>query len=232
MIKYILPYIFALSALPFILVGCSDGDDYNYPPVRLELVDLFFDAEGGVDYVVLNNNRQYTPQYRYGLLSETPDNSIRGLSHLQFDESGNNLVRMYNFAPVAVLDASRIYNVEDDGTIIDVSRVWVSNDKYINIDLKVPEIDGEQHLGESLMRSIHTLGIKVLERSEKSASIELMHNSESSSVVGNREQLLFSINLDALIADDSDKFTVKLIIPLADGSHFEKILRIIDRDEA
>lgn len=121
------------------VVGCKD-DEYVYPNVLTEMVDIRTDSSGKLSYLNTDTGKSYQINERSGLEGFTPDSIYRTLSIFEpiSDETKDLSATLYScqfvISVVPVAEETFKDGIKTDP--LDIDRIWRSG-KYINMVLDV-----------------------------------------------------------------------------------------------
>ena len=121
------------------VVGCKD-DEYVYPNVLTEMVDIRTDSSGKLSYLDTDTGKSYQINERSGLEGFTPDSIYRTLSIFEpiSDETKDLSATLYScqfvISVVPVAEETFKDGIKTDQ--LDIDRIWRSG-KYINMVLDV-----------------------------------------------------------------------------------------------
>lgn len=121
------------------VVGCKD-DEYVYPNVLTEMVDIRTDSSGKLSYLDTDTGKSYQINERSGLEGFTPDSIYRTLSIFEpiSDETKDLSATLYScqfvISVVPVAEETFKDGIKTDP--LDIDRIWRSG-KYINMVLDV-----------------------------------------------------------------------------------------------
>lgn len=138
---------FLLSFLfPLLLSACSD-DDYVYPNVLTDMVDLHTDDTGTVRYLITDQGNEWRIQSRTGLDGLAPDTLYRTVTMyapLTESDAAEKEAMLYNtqlvLSPIP-LPEEKFKEVKTDP--VEIQSIWRSG-KYLNLILQVKAKD-QQH---------------------------------------------------------------------------------------
>lgn len=138
---------FLLSFLfPLLLCACSD-DDYVYPNVLTDMVDLKTDDTGTVRYLITDQGNEWRIQSRTGLDGLAPDTLYRTVTMyapLTESDAAEKEAMLYNtqlvLSPIPLPEA-KFKEVKTDP--VEIQSIWRSG-KYLNLILQVKAKD-QQH---------------------------------------------------------------------------------------
>lgn len=131
-------YIALLSCI--IAISSCKEDEYVYPSVFTEFVDIKTDASGKLAYINIDDGSTFQIKDRSGIEGFTPDSTYRSLSIYEIlDESnGANLVRLYScqfvISVVPTTEDKFTKGIKTDP--LDIDRIWRSGN-YINMVLDI-----------------------------------------------------------------------------------------------
>lgn len=167
-IKYYILFLCSMS----VFTACKD-EEYVYPNVLTEMVDIKTDSSGKLSYIDTDYGSSYKINERSGLEGFTPDSVYRTLSIFETSDSESNNMSATLYSCQFVISA--IPSTEDKFTDgiktdpLDIERIWRSGD-YINMVLDVKAKD-KTHI-------INFIDYGINENSDGSStmSITLFHN--------------------------------------------------------
>ena len=139
-------YIALLSCI--IAISSCKEDEYVYPSVFTEFVDIKTDASGKLAYINIDDGSTFQIKDRSGIEGFTPDSTYRSLSIYEIlDESnGANLVRLYScqfvISVVPTTEDKFTKGIKTDP--LDIQSVWKSGN-YINLIL-LPMAKEKSHI--------------------------------------------------------------------------------------
>lgn len=135
-------YILFLCCMS-VFTACKD-EEYVYPSVLTEMVDIKTDSSGKLSYIDTDYGSSYKINERSGLEGFTPDSVYRTLSIFETLDSESNSMSATLYSCQFVISA--IPSTEDKFTDgiktdpLDIERIWRSGD-YINMVLDVKTKD-------------------------------------------------------------------------------------------
>lgn len=135
-------YILFLCCMS-VFTACKD-EEYVYPNVLTEMVDIKTDSSGKLSYIDTDYGSSYKINERSGLEGFTPDSVYRTLSIFETLDSESNSMSATLYSCQFVISA--IPSTEDKFTDgiktdpLDIERIWRSGD-YINMVLDVKAKD-------------------------------------------------------------------------------------------
>lgn len=135
-------YILFLCCMS-VFTACKD-EEYAYPSVLTEMVDIKTDSSGKLSYIDTDYGSSYKINERSGLEGFTPDSVYRTLSIFETLDSESNSMSATLYSCQFVISA--IPSTEDKFTDgiktdpLDIERIWRSGD-YINMVLDVKAKD-------------------------------------------------------------------------------------------
>lgn len=135
-------YILFLCCMS-VFTACKD-EEYVYPSVLTEMVDIKTDSSGKLSYIDTDYGSSYKINERSGLEGFTPDSVYRTLSIFETLDSESNSMSATLYSCQFVISA--IPSTEDKFTDgiktdpLDIERIWHSGD-YINMVLDVKAKD-------------------------------------------------------------------------------------------
>lgn len=138
-IKHYILFLCCMSAF----TACKD-EEYVYPSVLTEMVDIKTDSSGKLSYIDTDYGSSYKINERSGLEGFTPDSVYRTLSIFETLDSESNSMSATLYSCQFVISA--IPSTEDKFTDgiktdpLDIERIWRSGD-YINMVLDVKAKD-------------------------------------------------------------------------------------------
>lgn len=134
-IKHYILFLCFMSAF----TACKD-EEYVYPNVLTEMVDIKTDSSGKLSYIYTDHGSSYRINERSGLEGFTPDSVYRTLSIFETPDSESNGMSATLYSCQFVI--SVIPSTEEKFTDgiktdpLDIERIWRSGD-YINMVLDV-----------------------------------------------------------------------------------------------
>ncbi len=129
----------------FLLVSCKE-DDYVYPNVLTEFIDVQTDDTGTITYLVADNGSRYAVQPREGLDGLKADTLYRTISIYEFlsAESAENEAEVILYSSYQVLSPDPIATSDFKDSIytdpVDIQSIWLSGN-YLNMILQVHRKD-------------------------------------------------------------------------------------------
>lgn len=161
--------LIAALMLGMTFVGVSCSDEYNYPDVLTEFVDIHTSAEGVIDELHTDAGDKYAVKFREGLGGLVADSIYRSVSVYQLlpEEEGDTAVKLYSsllimaYKPV-VADAFQ-EGIKTDA--VDVQSIWRAG-KYLNMVL-LPKVKEEKHAfhfieeGITVEEGVRTLNLRL-----------------------------------------------------------------------
>lgn len=154
------------------IVGCKD-DEYVYPNVLTEMVDIKTNSSGKLSYIDTDTGKSYLINERIGLEGFTPDSVYRTLSIFEplDNENGDLTATLYScqFVISIVPTAEEEFKDGIKTDPLDIDRIWRSG-KYINMVLDVMGKD-KTHILNFVDK-----GIKDNEDGSKTLTITIFHN--------------------------------------------------------
>lgn len=131
-------YISLLSCI--MLVSSCKKDEYVYPDVLTEFVDMETDNSGRLSYINRDNGDEYLINKRSGLDGFTPDSTYRALSVFEPSENndGNATATLYScqFVISVIPSAEDRFPKGIKTDPLDIDRIWQSGN-YINMVLNI-----------------------------------------------------------------------------------------------
>lgn len=138
----ILPFL-----LPLLLGACSGDDDYVYPNVLTDLIDLKTDDTGTGRYLITDEGTEWRIQSRTGLDGLVPDTTYRTVTMyapVTGEEATEKEAVLYNtrqvISPVPLPEA-KFKEIKTDPVAI--QSIWRSGN-YLNLILQV-KVKDQQH---------------------------------------------------------------------------------------
>ncbi len=161
--------LIAALMLGMTFVGVSCSDEYNYPDVLTEFVDVHTSAEGVIDELHTDAGDKYAVKFREGLGGLVADSIYRSVSIYQLlpEEEGDATVKLYSslliiaYKPV-VADAFQ-EGIKTDA--VDVQSIWHAG-KYLNMVL-LSKVKEEKHAfhfieeGITVEEGVRTLNLRL-----------------------------------------------------------------------
>ena len=129
-----------------IILGCivtfssCKKDEYVYPSVLTELVDIKTNSSGKLSYIQSDNGDMYQIMERSGLEGFTPDSTYRALSIFEPGESSNDFftAKVYScqFVISVIPSPADKFDKGIKTDPLDIDRIW-SSGNYINMVLDI-----------------------------------------------------------------------------------------------
>ncbi len=141
MLRNWLTYLF----VSVVVMGCSDDDDYRFPPMHTELAEVRIDGAKNVSEVVLDDGRIYSADRK--ISSNVADTTLRCLCSYSIDDSGSQeSFKIYSISTV-VSSLPRPYSSyqNHDSDPVDLLSQWESA-RYINAFIGYKTTDNGNHL--------------------------------------------------------------------------------------
>lgn len=115
-------------------------DEYVYPSVLTELVDIKTNSSGKLSYIQSDNGDMYQIMERSGLEGFTPDSTYRALSIFEPGESSNDVftAKVYScqFVISVIPSPADKFDKGVKTDPLDIDRIW-SSGNYINMVLDI-----------------------------------------------------------------------------------------------
>lgn len=151
--------IYLIYLLCIILLGGCKEDEYVYPSVLTELVDIRSNSSGRLSEIISDNGNVYTINERNGLEGFVPDSIYRTLSIFEPDSYSN--ATLYSCQLVLSMKPEKPEYFKDGMKTdpLDIQRIWQSG-KYINMVLVIQGKDkphGFHFMEEGIDNNILTL---------------------------------------------------------------------------
>lgn len=199
---FFLPFVFLL-----LLCACND-DDYVYPSVLTDMIDLQTDETGTARYLVTDEGTRWRIQARTGLDGLVPDTTYRTVTmYAPLTDTGTTEkeARLYNtqlvISPVP-LPESRFEEIKTDPVAI--QSIWRSGD-YLNLILQVKAKD-RQH-------SYHFIENGLEDRNGKRTLCLTLYHDSNNDIEGFNRKVYLSVPLwaytDRLESGDEIVFRIR-----------------------
>lgn len=161
-----------------VIYSCSNKNDYEYPPVKMEYLSADIGSDGTVSSILTDDETRYLVVENLSSFNSVADSTIRVVSYYEIETVADSIsgVKIYAMSKaVAPLPESRVEfgnGVKTDP--VDVVGIWMGRN-YLNIILNV-KVNNGVHYFNFVEDTVYTVARK------KTVSLELYHDARNDSM--------------------------------------------------